>query len=98
MIEVQDDIIEPNTAWVMTSSTTTTSNTPVMSPFTELDDEHLIDEEEIQQLHQELDQLKIVIGRLKPSGIWCFLSSNRLSFSRTGLEIFYCRDGRNNSA
>ena len=55
----------------MTSSTTTTSNTPVMSPFTELDDE-MVNEEEIQQLHEELDQLKIVIGRLKPSGTWCF--------------------------
>ena len=67
-IEVHDDLIEPNTAWVMTSSTTTTSNTPVMSPFTELDEENLVDEEEIQALFEELDQLKIVISRLKPSG------------------------------
>jgi len=62
-VEMHDDVLEPNTAWVMTSSSTTTST---MSPFTELDD-GIIDEDEIQEMLGELEQLKVVIGRLKPS-------------------------------
>ena len=61
-----------------------------MSPFTELDEENLVDEEEIQALFEELDQLKIVISRLKPSGTWWFFSMTcKTSSTRTFLNNFY---------